>query len=565
MSFSFGAPAASGAAPAPSGGGFSFGSTTPAAGGFSFGSSSSNAPAAGGAFGFGGAPSAFGAAPAPSAFGAPAPAPAGGAFGFGSSGTPAPAPGTSLFGDKAPAPGGFGGFGTPAPAPSGSFGFGAPAPAAGGFGFGSPAPAPFGSFGAIATTTTPGTSAFGSAQTQQPPPPGFQLSPKTLYKDLPPQFQQDIDKIQHLIMEHRRTMARVQSMGPAPLIAKDDGKGTTIIPIQKEIQEVKVEMETNLLPQLSNLLDQVTALREEMRQVMFSAVTHAMWPVEMVANTRGIRISKGEEKKEERVDAELYAMLDRQVAHVNRVERLPCAFFWQALDDFKTRLGHLQSLQEQIKARAHQEDWDEQPVTHLINKQDEKLFMIRRHLRTLSAQMDHIRAHYARIETTMKPNVLEQADLKEAARERRVAEEYRRYAFLTQAKPPAAPGGGAPPPAAPGSAFSFGPSPAPGASGFSFGSTPAPAPSGGFGFGGGATPAPAAPAGSSLFGGTTSTTTPASGGAFGSTTPAPAPLFGAAPAAPGGFGFGSTTTTTTTSTTTTPSRKKQPGRSRSKR
>ena len=563
MSFNFGSTSTT-PAPAPTGGGFSFASTTPAPA--PFGSTSAPAPLAFGSTpapstGFGAAPSSgglFGGAGGSSSttpgFGSAAPAPS--LFG-GAPGAAAPAPSFGGFGSPAPAPG-FGGFGSSAPAPA--FGFGSPAPAPAFGGFGTPAPAPaFGGFSSPAPAT-----GFG-APPQQQQQQSISFTPKTLYKDLPPEAQRLIDRVHDAIMDHRRTMARVKSMAPRPLVEIDSNhssstsKDDKTTPLQQEILKIKKEMESKLVPETQSLLEQITALHQEIRKVMASAIMHASWPTEALANTRGIRLAKSEEKKEERVDQEVYALLER--LDTSRIERLPSPFFWQALDDMQEKYNQLQILQDQIKSRAQQQDWDDMSIVHIMFSQDEQLYRIRNKLGQLHAKVDQVRALYKRVETRF-PNVIDEADMKEAELARQEAESYQATLLHQVAQQPgqqpATPGfGGAPAPA-------FG-APAPGSS--LFGST-APAPSGSF-FA--PTPAPgSAPAlGGGLFG---SSPAPAATG-FGA-TPAPSTgLFGAPAPGTSAFGstasFGATTTqsfgapaSSTSSASRKPGSKSRGGRSR---
>ena len=461
---------------------------------------------------------------------------------FGSN--PAPAP--SMFG-ATPAPsGGFGaasssGFGSTAPAPSGSFG----SSSATSTGFGS-TPTPGGFFGQPAAAPSP----FSTQPAPQATAPGMNISPKTHYKDLPDQVRTQVDRIAKVIMEKRRTMAQAQSMGPASLNPQVDQHGEKHVPLQKKIQDTKKEMETNLMPKINELVEQVNALRNELRQTMATTITHAKWPAEFLANSRGIRITKAEEKKDETIDAELRILLERQASYVNRVERLPSPFFWAALEDCQNRLQQLMDLQDKIKARTEQEDWTGLPVSYLLSQQDEQLFIIRRKLQSLHLKMDLIRAQYARMETR-GPNVLEEARLKEAARERQIAQDYRRISLLMAPQGPVPGTIGTPAPAGSG-LFSF-QSPAPSSTSLLGASTPAPA------FG----PAPA-PSGGFFGIGSTSTTPTQAPGGFGS-TPSPAPggfgllgstaaptpsgnLFGGgAPAPAGSFGFSPAPSTTQSS------------------
>eukprot|EP00526_Cylindrotheca_closterium_P006417 CAMPEP_0113651324 /NCGR_PEP_ID=MMETSP0017_2-20120614/27349_1 /TAXON_ID=2856 /ORGANISM="Cylindrotheca closterium" /LENGTH=610 /DNA_ID=CAMNT_0000563971 /DNA_START=186 /DNA_END=2018 /DNA_ORIENTATION=- /assembly_acc=CAM_ASM_000147 len=551
---------------------FNFGSTTPAPATPGFGATP--APGAPSAFSFGGAPTpAPGTpAPAPGGFfgggGAPAPgAPAPGLFGS----TPAPTPaGGGLFGAKpAPAPGGFG-----APAPGNSL-FGAPAPAPGGFG--APAPGLFGG------TQAPAPGGYGTPS-MAPAAPPVALAGHIPYANLPPDQKRDIDTLYQAMMQHKRNILQVSTMAPKLLqptgnasqsaipatSQADAAAGQDSLPLASNVSKLQAQMQ-NLKQQLLHVRQ-----RMEQTQVLFQSATtqsimFAKWPTEAVAMRRGVTLSKPKSatsSQDANVQAQLKDLLDREAAHVDRVERMPSPYLWQTLEQLEKRIALLQqemtathkALQEATSTRDQDVD-----VVAIIKMQEQSIWKLAAALAPLHEKVEQLRLSYTRQET--KENVLLEADQKEKQRQQQLDHQMRLQMVKSlpqRAAPAPAQGGmfgsapgtgmfGAP---APASGGLFG-SPAP-ASGGLFGSTPAPASGGLFGapapssgglFGARA-PAPGgfgapAPAPGGLFG---STPAPAAGGLFGSTpapapggfgAPAPAPggLFGSTPApAPGGFG-----------------------------
>eukprot|EP00934_Nitzschia_sp_Nitz4_P005465 Nitzschia sp. Nitz4//scaffold17_size182527//131485//133464//NITZ4_001872-RA/size182527-processed-gene-0.104-mRNA-1//1//CDS//3329539394//5455//frame0 len=562
MAFSFGAPAAAPAAAPTSG--FSFGgSSTPApaapapATGFSFGGGATPAPA----------PSTglFGSAPAP---GAPAPAPSGGLFG---SSTPAPAPSTGLFGSTpAPAPS-TSLFGAPAPAPSTSL-FGAPAPAPTTSLFGAPAPPPAGGFGQPPAA-------------QQGPPPA--LAGHMPYANLPPEHKKAIDTLHQVMMQHKRTVLQVSTMAPK-LLAKetqqaDVAGGTPDLPLHPTVKNLAAQLH-QLQQQLQVLRQNVTYTKDLYEKSTMQAFMYAQWPTEAVAMRRGVTLTTSKQTMEKDVQARLQELLDREMAHVDRIERMPSPYLWQVLQEMEQRLNNLKQSLESLHAtlqNTQQVSPESMNVLAIMKMHEHAIWTIASAMATVHAQVEQVRQEY-RV-TEKGTNVLDEADHTEKQRERaldfKMREQMVKSLPAPKAGAPAPAGGmfGAPAPAptssfgfgapAPSSGGLFGSAPAPGGSLFGstpapapggslFGSTPAPAPGGSL-FG--STPAPApggslfgtpapAPAGGSLFGASTPTPAPApSGGLFGS-TPAPAPsggAFGSTPApaaaAPAPFAFGGAT------------------------
>jgi hypothetical protein len=256
----------------------------------------------------------------------------------------------------------------------------------------------------------------------------------------------------------------------------------------------------------------------------------------------------------------LRQILDREMARVDRVERMPSPYLWQVLEEMEQRIESFKGQMESLN-KALQNSKELYPenvnVVNILKIQDRAIWQIASALAKAHTQVDQLRADYRHHEKGT--NVLDLADQEERYRQQQLdhkLSEQMVKSMPSQASRPAAPApggslfGSAPAPgsslfgaSAPSSgSFSFGISPAPApSSGGLFGSTPAPAPSGGL-FGS-THPAPAPSGG--LFGSTTPAPPP-SGGLFGSTTLAPAPFGSAAPApaAGDGFSFGGATTPT---------------------
>jgi hypothetical protein len=476
MAFSFGSATP---APAPSGGGFSFGSTgssapTPASGGFSFGSSSSG-PAA-----------TFGPAPATGGFGSPSPAPA-----FGS--TPAPAFGST------PAPA----FGSTTPAPSSGFGFASnPAPAP----FGSPAPAPFG---------TPA----GQPQAQQE----ASIAGSTQYSDLSPQYRQIIDNLHEKIIRHKRIMINVQSTAPALLVA------STGTPLASTSQPPSLTHEMAKLQtagkRLQQDLEQLHSRALQQKEICGEAVTQAFVygkiPIETVATRRGVRLSVEEEKKDTSQDTQqkVRDLLDGQAAYVDRVERIPSPFLWQTIEDIQHRLANIQEQAHILQSRlALSLSSEPIHVSSTVEYQHITLSHLTQSFNTIHHKVDEIRTQYRWFEKNDSDNVLEKSAREERSRQRSLDEKVQlQFLRASGPTPGAAPATTVP---APTSAYSFG--------GTSSASTPA---SSSFSFSNSSLPAPAfgAPSPAHAFG----APAPTPGGSlFGSTAPAPSN---------GGFSFGGTT------------------------
>ena len=583
MAFTFGAtpsaaaPSTFGAAPAPAPTAFpSFGGTpsaaAPSTGFTGFGGASTPAPAAGG-FSFGGTP------------GTAAPAPSTAFSGFGASSTPAPAPAfgaspaTGAFGSQAPTSGAFG-----------TSSFGAPSSTLGGFG--SPAPAGFGT-APVAVGATP----------QQPP---VAISGSTPYSALPQDLRQAIDTIHEAMMKHKKTMINLQSMAPALLLDSQNpaqhgsilgsNSGTTSrqqqTPIAVTIRDLHQKIA--VLEQATGLQTRADSCKDDYEKLIKQAVMFGRWQIEALAVRRGVHLKplptdqQQQQQQQQSTDggnpnggqtsakAQLQAVLDRQVAHVDRLERMPSPYLWQVLEDMEKRLAdlkhHAWTVQQQLES-SHRSN-EPADVSSIVLTQHRALHKIEALLSKVHTQVEGLRQQYRFYEKG--ENVIEKANYEEKERERRLNDQIRMQYVKAAASAPhtnsstggqaPAPGAfGAPTPgafgAAPAPAFgAFGstPTPAPAFGGFGLSSTPAPAPAFGafgasstpapapagtstFSFGASANPAPA-PSGTSTFGGFggASTPAPAAGGAFGAT---PAPTTFGVPAAAPTTGFASLSST----------------------
>ncbi|KAL7578170.1 hypothetical protein ACA910_012607 [Epithemia clementina (nom. ined.)] len=508
-SFTFGSTSATTPTPAAPGA-FSFGSTAPAGGGgFSFGASSSTttgqAPSSSG-FSFG-APTST--STTTFAFGAPssgtnAPAPNTGGFSFGAPSTNAPAPGggglfgstTSSTGQPAPAPFGFSfssapsSGGNPAPAP---FSFASSAPAGGigsGFSFAQPGGTTPTAGGATATPT--GNNAV--------------ITGRTPYSALPPEYQRAIDAIHEAMMKHKRTMIHVQAMGPQALMmqSEDDSLPSKL----KKLQQSLNVTQQNVERLRAIAIDQ----REKDRKVMEQSYMYAKWPTEAMAARRGVRLSslsEQEEKKESDPDmrAQLREMLERQMAYVDRIERMPSPYLWQTLDDMSHKIkalsDYIANVDRQLEYSKSLESSDVVNLETIVDNQDQFIYAIRSRIQRIHRAVDKLRVTYTAFETG--ENVLEKAQMEEWNHAKEIEEQIQMQ--LLRSAESSSSGN----PTSINSSSTNATSSAP----LAFGATPSAAPSSSFSFGGGGSSAAPAP----TFGGGGSMTTPS----FGASKPATNP------------------------------------------
>ena len=292
--------------------------------------------------------------------------------------------------------------------------------------------------------------------------------------------------------------------------------------------------------------------------------------------------------EDRKTQARLAELLDRNMARVDHVEKMPSPYMWETLQDMEDRLKvlrtHVESLNQQL-GQQRVGDGGNIDVTEIVKLQDQAIVKAGYDLASMHEKVDSLRRTYRTYEKG--DNVLEMADRAERARQEQLDNDLKLKMIQTIPQPgqpgTPAPAFGAPSPAATpasGSIFggfgattsafgstpaapkpAFGAAPAPGTS--LFGTPAAPAPSTGGSLFGGTPAAPAPATGASLFGGTpagapatafgATTPAPAAFGAappttFGAAAPIAAPAFGAAAPAAGAptFNFASTTSTATT-------------------
>lgn len=502
---------------------FAFGAASPAPStGFSFGA---NNPAP---FGAGPAPAApaFGAAPT-TTFGTPSPAP--GTFGTAT----APAP---LFGQApasgfgaAPAPA-FGQASTPAfgaattpsafnittPAPGTGFGATATAPSfgSGGFGTAPAAPAAFGGFGTNTTTPQYGSQAptFNAYQAPQQP----SISGSTPYASLSTEEKKAIDALHEALMQHKRTMAHVETISPrllssTPKVAADCAAGNDL-PITLQIARLEARA-TKVQQLIITTLQQAEELKKRYEASAMQAIMHGRWPVEATATRRGVSLTKSKPASDDNVQSKLQQLLDRQLAHVDRVERMPSPYLWQIVEDLELRISNIQVNIETLAKQLERHRFDSAgpvDVVYVIELQNQALFRTMGVITKLHRQMELVRQRYRLVEKG--DNVLDKADQEAREHERRMLEQVH-IAYLQAASRQNT------------TAPSAAPTPF-------FGGTPAPttAPTGLFG---NTTSTPSSAPAPNLFGTNPAAPTPAPGGSIFGNPPTPAvPAFGAPPATP---------------------------------
>ena len=374
------------------------------------------------------------------------------------------------------------------------------------------------------------------------------------YSNLSPDQKQAIDRLYQAMMQHKRTILQVSTMAPK-LLGKpqqaDVAAGSQDLPLVPHVQKLNAQVE-QLQQQLQTLRQNADYTRELYETSTSHAFMFAQWPTEAVAVRRGVTSSKPKITMDKDTQNTLRELLDRQLSHVDRVERMPSPYLWQTLEDMEQRIralkGQMESLNTALESST-QISPESSDVITILRMQDQAIWKIASALAAVDAEVNQVRHEYRLFERGT--NVIDEADQEERQHQQYLDHKLREQMVKSlpaagTPKPGApSPGGGmfgsAP---APSSGLFGAPSPAPGAFSFSapapsssglFGSNPAPAPSGSlFGLG----PAPAPSGG--LFG---STPAPAPGGSslFGS-NPASAPAFGAAPApSTGGFSFGGST------------------------
>jgi hypothetical protein len=396
------------------------------------------------------------------------------------------------------------------------------------------------------------------------------------YAQLPPDQKRAIDTLYQAMMQQKRTILQVSTMAPKLLQNKqatsqaDAAAGHVELPLASQVHKLATQAQ-QLQQQLQTVRQQLEYTQSHYKRSTVQGFHYAKWPTEAIAARRNVQLPSSNSQnsqKDAALQAKLKDLLDREAAHVDRIDRMPSPFLWQILEEMEQRLATVQhkmmSTEKTIRTQALQPS-AEVNIVEVMQLQEQSIWKLASALAPLHEKVEQLRRKYRMYET--QGNVLEEEEQQESQRQQQLDHQMRLQMVKTLPQRPVAPApggsmyGSAPAPGgsmfgsapAPGGSM-FGSAPAPGGSslfgssapapGGLFGSTPAPAPGGGF-FGSapaaspgglfGSTPAPA-PGG--LFG---STPAPAPGGMFGS-TPAPAPggLFGSAPApAPGGM-FGST-------------------------
>ena len=368
------------------------------------------------------------------------------------------------------------------------------------------------------------------------------------YAALPPDQKRVIDTLHEAMMQHKRTILQVSTMAPKLLQKQDqaDAAAGSELPLMTTVHQMNTKVH-HLQQELQTLRQSVDYTKKLYEKSTMQAIMFAKWPTEAVAVRRGVHLSKpsmNNDPTKPDLQAKLQELLDREMARVDRVERMPSPYLWQTLEEMEQRLTSLKSQMEtlvQALEQSKQIPTDTVNVTAIVKLQEQSIWKVATSLAHLHAQMEQARQSYRMYERGT--NVLELADQQEREHQQLLDHQMRLQMVKTMpaSAAPAAPApggnlfGSAPAPGgslfgsapAPGGNL-FGSAPAPGGS--LFGSAPAPAPAGGL-FG--SAPAPGAPA-------------PASGGLFGSAAaPAPGGLFGApGAAAPAPFGFGGATSST---------------------
>ena len=396
-----------------------------------------------------------------------------------------------------------------------------------------------------------------------------------------------IDRLYQSMMQHKRAVLQTSSMAPKMLSKPqqaDIAGGTQELPLASNVIKLTSQVE-QLQDQIKTLRYRVDYAQNLYESSTSQAFMFALWPTEAVAARRGVPLEKPRNTIDKEMQIKLRQILDKEMARVDRVERMPSPYLWQVLEDMEQRIqtfrGQMESLSKALKM-AKDMNPENVNVLNILRNQDRAIWHIATALANAHCQVDQLRANYRHYEKGT--NVLDAAAQEE--RERQQYLDHKMSEQMVKSMPsasstpgasnpgatslfgagpapsgglfgapaPAPSGGlfGAPAPAPSGGLFGapalsgglfggpapapsgglFG-TPAPSSSGFGFGTTPAPAPSTGL-FG--TTPAPAPSTG--LFGTTTPPPAPA-GGLFGSTTPAPAPFGGAAPTPAAGAGFSS--------------------------
>ena len=364
------------------------------------------------------------------------------------------------------------------------------------------------------------------------------------YADLPPDQKQAIDRLHQTMVQHKRTILQVSTMAPKLLESStqqaDAAAGQTDQSLKATVRQLDVQVK-HLQQTMETLRENTAYTKVLYDKSMTQAYMFAKWPTEAIAQRRGVQLTRPKTAPGQQTQAQLQTLLDQQMVHVDRVERMPSPYLWQVLEGMEQRLASLKREMEVFKNALEQSKkirGDDVNVTEIVKQHEMLIWKIANGIANLHERVEEVRHLYR--QTERGNNVLEEADRDEKGRKRQIDEQLMLQMVNTL---PATSAPAAPAPAPGG--FGFGSAPAPGPS--IFGGTPTPATGSIFGAapksaggsifgaptpGGSIFGSPPAPAGGSLFGSTTPA--PAGGGMFGSATPAPAP-------AAGGFSFGGAT------------------------
>ena len=537
-------------------------------------------------------------------------------FTFGSTNSSAGTPATAapLFGTT---PSLFGGT-TPAPSSGGLFGGSSSTSS------NPTTPAPF----SFAPSAAAPASLFGAApQQQQQQPPNHNnvvAQPPTIagnmyYSQLTPDMQRAIDMMHTAMLQHKKTIHQLQTIGPQLLqpttasntsnITTTTTKSTTTTPLQQQIEKLQQrlqQLDEVEMPALRTMLSQQYHASEQMH---VTTTLYATWPVEGLAARMGIPLQQQQqdpnhqnydpnsnaaatgttttnpshidENKEKdptirysdpQVQEKIRRALMLGMAAVDRIDRMPSPYFWDIIQQLERRAQQLQAdvhrwvAQQKDHHHSQPNEWNLQAMEETIEDQHIRLCRLQQQLvPQIRDAMELLKLRYRLAVGDTGDNVLDQQKIKEQQRRTQVQEQLLRQFLQATAN-----NNGNPHPAAPNATSAPAPAPAFGTPAaatttttglFGTPSTSTNTPS--FSFGN-SNNNPAASATNSSSSSANPTTT------FGSTTPAPAPLFGGGttttttPAVPT-FGTTNTnafaaptfggSTTTTTATTTSQNRK----------
>lgn len=303
------------------------------------------------------------------------------------------------------------------------------------------------------------------------------------YSSLPEHYRRAIDSIHDAMMKHKRTMSQIKTMRPSGLVTEDSSLPAQVQKLQRETLGLE-----NDLRKTREVVDAQGVHSETLLTQIFH---FGIWPTEAVAVRRGVRLSEMvEEKKDDELQTRIRALLDGQMVHVERLERMPSPFLLQLMDTMQERADKLKTMLRKLEYEMNQSR--DVNVHSILGLQHQQLHQVASKIVAIQQEMQKLRATYQVYERG--ENVIEKADREEFERKQReedaILMHYLKAGQSNASQQQQTPGAPAP---------AFGASPAP-ATSFSFGSTTT-------------TPAPA-------FGSTTTPTAPAPlGGGFSVSTP----------------------------------------------